>query len=155
MSELITRNGGAMSSQNFMRLVKAALSDGIVDGCAITKSGNNINITAGHILAGGAFVEVNATTLTVSSDGEVILKIDTSAETPVSIIARTSAALTQQDLTNGGTVYELRLAAFTISSGSVNTLSGEARKARPIGYSYGTAAPSGGSSGDIYFKIVE
>lgn len=122
MSELITRNGGAMSSENFMRLVKCVISDRIVDGCAITKSGANIYIAAGHIVAGGALVEVTATTFTVSSGGELVLRINTGAETQAQIITRSATTLTRQDLTNGGSVYELQLAKYTFASGAVSSL---------------------------------
>ena len=119
MPTLITRNGGQMSSLNFMRLVKKVIPDGILDGCGISKSGSVITVAAGHIVACGALIEVESTSITVSSSGELVLRIDTSSETPAQIIARDSATLTQQDLTTGGTVYEFRLTSYTYSSGNV------------------------------------
>lgn len=123
MPELITRDGGPMSSVNFMRLIKRAISDGILDGCAITKSGSTINIAAGHIVACGALIETEAMALTVATSGELVLKIDTTAEQKVQFITRTPITLTKQDLTTGGTVYEMRLATYTYSSGSITSLS--------------------------------
>ena len=61
MPTLITRNGGQMSSLNFMRLVKKVIPDGILDGCGISKSGSVITVAAGHIVACGALIEVEST----------------------------------------------------------------------------------------------
>lgn len=122
MPELITRNGGQMSSQNFMRLIKHVISDSILDGCAISKSGSTIYIGAGHIVAGGALVEVEAMSVTASTSGELILRINTADENKAQIIARTSTTLMQQDLTNEGQIYEMRLATYTYSSGSISSL---------------------------------
>lgn len=119
MSELITQNGHPISAENFMRLIKKVIPDCILDGCAVTKSGATINIAAGHLVAGGALVEVDATSLTVSASGELVLRIDTNADNPVQIVARAATNLAQQDLTNGGTVYELRLKKFIYSAGGI------------------------------------
>ena len=121
-----------MSAENFMRLIRKTIADGVLDGCKITASGATIHIAAGHIVAGGALVEVDATSLTVSASGELVLKINTAAENDAQILARSATALTKQDLTNGGTVYELKLAAYTYSGGTV-TINGK--------------TPSGGSGG--------
>ena len=120
MSELITQNGHPISAENFMRLIKKVIPDGTLDGCTVTKSGATINIAAGHIVAGGALVEVEAMSLTVSASGELVLRIDKASDNPAQIVARAATGLTQQDLTNGGTIYEYRLATYTYSAGSVS-----------------------------------
>ena len=155
MSELITRNGGPMSSANFMRLLKTALNDGIIDGCAITKSGANITVAAGHIMACGGLIEVSATTLTVSSSGEIVLRIDTNAETQASVLARTATTLTQNDLTNGGTVYELQLATYTFSSGAVGAVTTKLGTSKPKEAHrifVQDTEPTGVQEGDLWFK---
>lgn len=140
MPELITRNGGQMSSQNFMRLIKQVIPDKIIDGCAITKSGSTIYIAAGHIVAGGALVEVDAASITVSASGELVLRINTADTTPARIIARTAATLTQQDLTNGGTTYEMQLATYVYGTNSISLL-------KVTAGSSSTASSSSASSG--------
>ncbi len=141
MPELITRDGGQISSLNFMRLVKRAISDGIIDGCAISKSGSEIYIKSGHIVACGALVEVEDMSVKVSSSGELILRISMDGEKQAQIIARTSSNLTQQDLTNGGKTYETRLATYTYGSGSITQLTvGSGSSSQPSG------SPSGGTS---------
>lgn len=156
MPELITRNGGTMSSVNFMRIVKKAISDGIVDGCAIEKSGSTIRISAGHIIACGALVEIESTSLTVTASGELVLIINTGSTISAKVTARTSTTLTQQDLTNGGSTYELRLATYTYASGAVTSMSVTVENARSgPRITYGTGdPPAGGQDGDIYIKIV-
>ena len=148
MPTLITRNGGSLSSVDYMRVVKKAVSDGVIDGCAITKSGNKIHISSGHIVACGALVEIETTSITVSANGELVLKIDTSSETPAQLIARTSANLTQQDLTTGGTVYELQLATYTVSSGNVSAISIKIQNA-PTVYVQQTQ-PTNPATGDLW-----
>lgn len=140
-----------------MRLMKSILTDGKLDGCGITFSGANITVAAGRIVAGGALVTVESTIVTVTGAGELVLKIDTNAGT-ASILARTAAPLTQQDIAGMGTIYEIQLATFGFTSGSVSGLTIKIGTAKPVGGSsfsvtYGTASPSGGSDGDIYFKI--
>lgn len=157
-AELITKAGNAMSSKNFMRLMKSILTDGKLDGCGITSSGANITVAAGRIVAGGALVVMESTTVTASVAGELVLRIDTSGEGSASILARAAIALTKQDITGAGTVYEVQLATFGFSSGAVSGLSVKIGTAKPAGaaapnISYGTGEPSGGSDGDIYFKI--
>ena len=146
MPELITRDGGPMSSVNFMRLVKRVIPDGILDGCAITKSGATLYIAAGHIVACGALIETEAASLTVSSSGELILKIDTAAEQKAQFLTRTPVTLTRQDLTNGGTVYELRLATYTYGSGSITGLSVGSGSSSSSSGSSSSGSSGGGSS---------
>lgn len=142
MPELITRDGGQMSSTNFMRLFKCVIPDGVIDGCSINKSGSVIHIGSGHIIACGALIEVEDISVTVSSSGELVMRIDTAAENQAQIIARKSAPLTQKDLTNGGSVYELRLASYTYSSGSITSLSVTAGSSS----SNGSTPPSGSTT---------
>ena len=157
-AELITKAGNAMSSKNFMRLMKSILTDGKLDGCGITSSGANITVAAGRIVAGGALVVLESTTVTASAAGELVLRVDASGEGSASILARTAVTLTKQDITGAGTVYEVQLATFGFTSGAVSGLSVKIGTAKPAGaaapnISYGTGEPSGGNDGDIYFKI--
>ena len=156
---LITKNGGALSSGNFMALIKSTLADGIISGCSITANGASITVAAGRIVAGGALVEVESTVVSASSAGELVLRIDTSGEGTASILARTAVTLTKQDITGAGTVYEVQIATFGFTSGAVSGLSVKIGTAKPVGaassptITYGTGEPTGGNDGDIYFKI--
>ena len=152
MPTLVTKNGGQMSSLNFMRIVKKAISDGIVDGCSVTKSGAVINVTEGHIIACGALVEVEATSFTVSANGELILRIDLTSETPAQLITRAPTTLTQQDLTIGGTVYEFRLAKYTFSSGSVTGIS-NAEDSTPSSSGQNSGNSTSSKNGTVVSKI--
>ena len=155
-AELITKAGNAMSSKNFMRLMKSILTDGKLDGCGITSSGANITVAAGRIVAGGALVALDSTTVTASVAGELFLRIDTSGEGSASILARAAIALTKQDITGAGTVYEVQLATFGFSSGAVSGLSVKIGTAAPIGASgrgiyVQQSAPSNPITGDLWF----
>ena len=155
MSDLITRNGGQMSSGNFIRLIKCALTDGIISGCTITSSGTGITIAAGYIIAGGALVEISATTLTASTAGEVVLKIDKSEEGTATVSVRAVTTLTQQDISGAGTVYEVQLATFGFTGGAVSGLTrkiGNAVPRRSASNIYvQQSAPSNPSTGDLWF----
>ncbi len=158
MADLITQNGHAMSSGNFIALVKSTLTDGALNGCGITSSGANITVAAGRIVAGGALVTLENSTVTASAAGELILRIDTSGEATASLIARASATLTKQDLTVTGNVYELQLATFGFSSGAVSGLSTKIGTAKPKtaaanlpGIYVQQAQPSSPSTGDLWF----
>lgn len=157
--DLITKAGSAMSSGNFMRLMKSILSDGKLDGCGITASGASITVAAGRIVAGGALVVIESTTVTASAAGELVLRIDTSGasgEGTASILARTAVTLTKQDITGAGTVYEVQLATFGFTSGAVTNLSIKIGAAAPIGASgrgiyVQQSAPSNPITGDLWF----
>ena len=130
---LITKAGSPMSSGNFMRLLKSILTDGKLDGCGVTASGANITVATGRIVAGGALVTLDTTVVTASAAGELVLKIDTSGEGSAAVLARAAATLTRQDITGSGTVYELQLATFGFTSGSVSGLSVKLGTAKPVG----------------------
>ena len=154
--ELITKAGSPMSSGNFMRLLKSILSDGKLDGCGITASGADITVGAGRIVAGGALVVVESTTVTASAAGELVLKVDTSGDGTATILARPAVTLTKQDITGVGTVYEIQLATFGFTSGAVSGLSVKIGAAAPIGASgrgiyVQQSAPSNPITGDLWF----
>lgn len=145
-----------MSSKNFMRLMKSILTDGKLDGCGITSSGANITVAAGRIVAGGALVALDSTTVTASVAGELVLRIDTSGEGSASVLARAVTTLTKQDISGTGTVYELQLATFGITSGEVSGLVVKLGTAKPAGASgreiyVQQAAPSSPAAGDLWF----
>lgn len=158
MADLITQNGHGMSSGNFIALMKSILTDGILNGCGITASGANITVAAGRIVAGGALVTLESTTVTASAAGELVLRIDTSGEATAALIARATSTLTQQDITVTGNVYELQLATFGFSSGAVSGLSTKIATAKPRTTAANLpciyvqqAQPASPSTGDLWF----
>lgn len=152
MAVLITRNGGTLSSVNFIRLLKSAFSDGIIDGCEITKSGTTLSVGAGHLIVGGAYVEIGDVSGNVSGSGELVIRVDTASDTPAELELRNVQALTKQDLANGGTVYEMQLATFTYASGAISNLTVTAGKAASSSTTYvQSAQPTSPSTGDLWF----
>lgn len=131
-AELITKVGNPMTPGNFMALMKSTLTDGVLNGCSITASGANITVADGRMVAGGALIVITSTTVTASSAGELVLRIDSGAGT-AEILVRQATTLTKQDITGAGTVYEMRLATFGFTNGAVSGLS----------IQIGTAAPKG------------
>lgn len=156
MAVLITRNGGEMSSVNFIRLLKSAFSDGIIDGCEITKSGSTIAISSGYLIVGGAYVEVGSASANISASGELVIRVNTESDTPVVMEVRTAQDLTQEDLANGGAVYEMRLATFTYASGAISELTVTAGAASSFSDSapeiyVQSTQPTAPNTGDLWF----
>lgn len=106
--------------------------DGITSGCGMTVSGNDINIADGYFLIRGRMGVVRGTTTvtapTVSSGtvyGLLVAKVDLSQINTASEMnqltfeiktdATAYPTVTQEDLDNGGTVYEVAFARFTLS----------------------------------------
>lgn len=158
MADLVTQTGHTMSAANFIALMRSILTDGSLNGCGITASGANITIAAGRIVAGGAIVTLESTTVTATAAGELVLKIEMSAEPTASLIARAAVTLTKQDLTVTGNVYELQLATFGFTSGAVSGLSVKLTSAKPKetadnlpGIYVQQAQPSSPATGDLWF----
>ena len=144
-----------MSPGTFIALVKSTLTDGVLNGCGIAASGANITVAAGRIVAGGALVALESTTVTASTAGELVLRIDTSGEGSATVLARTTATLTKQDITITGNIYEIQLATFGFTSGAVSGLSKKVGAAKPKTTASGVyvqqAQPSSPSTGDLWF----
>lgn len=155
MADLVTQTGHTMSAANFIALMRSILTDGSLNGCGITASGANITIAAGRIVAGGAIVTLESTTVTATAAGELVLKIEMSAEPTASLIARAAVTLTKQDLTVTGNVYELQLATFGFTSGAVSGLSVKLSASKPKTSASGIyvqqAQPSSPATGDLWF----
>lgn len=105
---------------------------GLVEGGVVTiVSANTLHITGGWgIILGRLFtIEAEDINVEVSASGTVNgrlkMVIDLSAETPVSFVseARSSLpALTQEDLNNGGYIYEYALATYRVDELNVTDL---------------------------------
>ena len=118
------------------QMFSAVMADGILNGCAVTGSGTNVNLAAGAMIIKGRLIEVpstvtEATSPTYSSGyGRVKVCIDTT-NTSTSLVnqqayidteyssSETFPALTQQDLNGSGPLYEVELAIVRYSGGSI------------------------------------
>lgn len=114
----------------------AALHDGILNGCALTHSGFSVTMAAGHILANGRTVRHDASDSwsvsgAVSGFARVVMTIDlskTSTATSFTMISsdvdyaaslEEFGSLRQDDLNDGGTIYQVELCVVALSSGGV------------------------------------
>ena len=106
---------------------------GVMQGCALSNTNNSATIGAGYFLIKGRFLRIisSETVSDISTDGyySLVCEIDLTKTNTTSVfnqgvIKAVSGAgdyptLTQQDLTNGGTIYQYEFARFRVSSGSI------------------------------------
>lgn len=119
----------------------SGLTDGILSGCALTKSGATLSIAAGKIVAAGRVARVdNARNLTLSGGTyyRLVLTIDLSktAEEQVALDIQASSSqafppLTQDDINNGGTKYQTEICMV-----SSTTILWQCGRAHSRGYGY-------------------
>ncbi len=106
---------------------------GIISGCEITHLGaNQLQITAGRgIIKGRDFVVTQQTILATVADsgtkqGRLLIEIDIeNTSTPIVFktqMGTTLPALTQEEINDDGTVYQLPLAAYSISTTTISGL---------------------------------
>jgi hypothetical protein len=137
----------------------SAISDGILTGCEITKSGASLSIAAGKIVACGRVCRANTlqTVQVTGSSGyaRLVLTIDKSkpVEQQVAIDVQYAntiesfSALTKQDVNNDGTIYQMALCFVDLSgSGSITWTCGKAH-GKAIGVAV-TLSASGWNSGE-------
>lgn len=128
---LKTVEGGRVTSMDDAA-VRWALSNqnGIIQGCETTLSGNTVTVQPGRIMIYGRLVDITLTEITIpytttTQQGAVYVEIQPeNAQQPAQIgvmSAEGYVSLTQEDLMNGGTTYQIALATFTVNA---NTVSG-------------------------------
>lgn len=147
----------------------SALSDGILEGCSISYSGNNLTIAPGLVhAAGGIFSITGGETIAISGTSgyeRIIVNIDlsqastTASFNQVSIThdhasaANTFTNLTQQDInTGGGTIYQAELCVVSLGSGGITGVIRKAIASAKI--QYGDTLPSDAPEGTIYLLKV-
>ena len=137
----ITFSGQNVRPQDDGALYFAHNGDGILDGCAMSISGDDLVIQSGHFIMGGRVVHVDgATNVDLSGRGlttgyiQVIMNADMSkAEglqwytSYVESATTTFPALTQDDINGSGTLYQLELAVVQISGGNLTGIYSEMR----------------------------
>ena len=142
----ITFDGQNVSPKDDGALYQAHYGDGIIDGCAMTLSGDDLVIQSGHIIACGRQCKVDgATTVDLStrtlSTGyiQVILNYDLSQaegnqwyESFVESATTTFPALTTGNINGTDTLYQLELAVIQISGGNLTAITSSVRPSHLI-----------------------
>ena len=104
------------------QMFSAVMADGILNGCAVTGSGTNVNLAAGAMIIKGRLIEVpstvtESTSPTYSSGyGRVKVCIDTT-NTSTSLVNQ--QAYIDTEYSSSGTLYEVELAIIRYSGGSI------------------------------------
>ena len=134
----ITFAGQNVTPKNDGGLYQAHYGDGILWGCSMSLSGDDLVIQSGEFIAGGRVCQVDgATNFDLSTrtltNGyiQVVLDFDMSKpegmqwnpHTPLSESATTTfPALTQDDINDTGTLYQVELAVVQISGGNLTSV---------------------------------
>lgn len=104
---------------------------GIITGCEVTSlGGNQIQVATGRgIICGREFAITQETILaTLGSNlpGRLLIQIDTSnVSSPISFVTQAAnplPALVQDDINAGGTIYQLPIATYTVSTTQISDL---------------------------------
>ena len=135
----ITFAGQNVTPKNDGALYNAHYGDGILDGCTMTISGDDLVIASGHFIAGGRVCQVDGAT-SVDLSGrtlttgyiQVIMNYDLSQgegsqwyTTFVESATTTFPDLTQDDINGTGTLYQLELAVIQISGGNLTSITSQ------------------------------
>lgn len=131
--------GHVFKSQTFANEVFGLFIDtflqgnmGIVRGCELSNTNNSVTVGAGHFCIKGRFLEIlGEDTVNVSSNGyySLVCEIDLSQENTkedfnqgsIKVVNDTSGypTLTQQDINNGGTMYQYEFARFRVTDSGI------------------------------------
>ncbi len=108
-------------------------NSGVIDGCNISKTNTTITVSDGWFVIKGALLrEQGGTTLNITHDGyySLVCEIDLTKENTetsllqatIKLVRGTSAypTLTQQDITNGGNIYQYEFARFKSSNSAIS-----------------------------------
>ena len=136
----VTFSGQNVTPKNDGALYNAHYGDGILEGCSMAISGDDLVVQSGHIIACGRVCQVDGATLVDLSGRtlqtgyiQVVLNYDISQgegqqwfPTFVESATTTFPALTQDDInTPSGTLYQLELAVIQISGGNLTAVVSE------------------------------
>lgn len=166
----ITFAGQNVTPKNDGALYNAHYGDGILDGCSMTISGDDLVIASGHFIAGGRVCQVDGAT-SVDLSGrtlttgyiQVIMNYDLSQgegsqwyTTFVESATTTFPALTTDDINESGTLYQLELAVVQISGGNLTSIYSSVYGSRVVvtnkdGYGYAEVFEDNGGGG-LSFK---
>lgn len=124
MISILQFDGSTVSSSDDAILYKTVLSDGILNGCNVSHAGTNINVSAGRILMCGRTAKFDDEQIQANliPSGELIIKIDMEGGTPAQWATRAPQELIQQDINNGGTIYEIQVATYTADESGIKSI---------------------------------
>lgn len=132
----VTFSGQNVTPKNDGGLYQAHYGDGILWGCSMNISGDDLVIQSGEFIMGGRYVQVDGAT-NVDLSGrtlqtgyiQVIMNADLSQgegsqwyTTFVESATTTFPALTQDDINDNGSLYQLELAVVQISGGNLTSV---------------------------------
>lgn len=103
---------------------------GVADGIEITTSGTNLILTSGWGVIKGCVFGVVAETISATTpssgtaNGRLLIELDATNGTIVfkTQQASTLPALTQEDINGSGSIYQMELATYSVSSTSITNL---------------------------------
>lgn len=104
---------------------------GIFEGCTVTNPiGTSLMVADGAGLLSGRMFKVTSETISASvppteQNGRLLIEIDlNNYDSPIHFVTQFGSfpALVQEDLNNGGTIYQFPLATYRISSGGISNL---------------------------------
>ena len=130
------RNNTSVNWRSILKALTAA--DGYLTGCDINFTSNTI--TCGTVVQNEGAETIDATPNVSNGFARLKLVVDLTQEASASDSAQTywavdySAteplpALTQEDITGSGSIYEMEVAVFTVSGGSLTAISKQMKKA--------------------------
>lgn len=120
-------------------IFRALTSDGIYDGCAITASGSTLQLAAGRLIVCGRCCRVptaQSIAVTGASSGyaRLVLTLDMSGTHTETVFQQVRLdldysatlggfdSLTQQDVNNGGTTYQIALAVVSLGASGITAI---------------------------------
>lgn len=104
---------------------------GVVDGINIQSNGTNIIVSSGWGIIHGAIFQVEQETIQAtvpasgSVNGRLLIELDVTNST-IQFVTQAAAslpALVQEDINTNGSIYQMPLATYTISTASISNLS--------------------------------
>lgn len=123
------------TSEAFAKFQDTFLSkkSGVIDGITLSNTNNTVTISSGWFVVRGRFLrEQGGSTLSITENGyySVVCEIDLNEENTETELSQakyklikgtgTYPTLVQQDITNGGTIYQYEFAKFKMENGTIS-----------------------------------
>lgn len=123
------------TSEAFAKFQDTFLSkkSGVIDGITLSNTNNTVTISSGWFVVRGRFLrEQGGSTLSITENGyySVVCEIDLNEENTETELSQakyklikgtgTYPILVQQDITNGGTIYQYEFAKFKMENGTIS-----------------------------------